>query len=59
MTGLSIEIVGEGYVESQSVSANTTITDSSPIVVKLKTPEEKYTQVNEEPDEESESLPQD
>lgn len=59
MSGLSIEIVGEGFVESQSVSANTTIVDSSPIVVKLKTPEEKYTQIIEEPTEEEEILPQD
>ncbi len=60
LSGLSIEIVGEGYVESQSVSANTTIVDSSPIVVKLKTPEEMYTQIIEEQaTEESEILPQD
>lgn len=59
MSGLPIEIVGEGYVESQSVSANTTVVDSSPIVVKLRTPEEKYTQLTEDSTEESETLPQD
>lgn len=44
MSGLPIEVSGQGYVVSQSVSAGTIITDSSPIVVKLKTPEEKYKQ---------------
>lgn len=42
LSKLPIEIVGEGYVESQSVSQGTPITDDSPIVVKLKTPEEKH-----------------
>ncbi|KGR92165.1 penicillin-binding protein [Ureibacillus massiliensis 4400831 = CIP 108448 = CCUG 49529] len=42
LSGLEIEIVGEGYVESQSVSANTVVNNSSPIVVKLKTPEETF-----------------
>ncbi len=42
MSGLPIEIVGEGYVTSQSVSPNQSITDNSPIVVKLMTPEEMY-----------------
>ncbi|MFP3500330.1 hypothetical protein SB759_39595, partial [Pseudomonas sp. SIMBA_059] len=37
MSGLPIEIVGDGYVESQSVSPNTVVYDTSPIVVKLKT----------------------
>lgn len=44
MSGLSIEISGQGYVISQSVTPNTEIHDTSPIVVKLKTPEEKYNQ---------------
>jgi penicillin-binding protein 2B len=56
MSGINLEIVGEGYVESQSVSENTVITDSSPIVVKLKTPEESFVQ-NEEGT--KEELPQD
>lgn len=43
MSGLPIEVVGEGYVTSQSVSPNHLIEDSSPIVVKLMTPEENYT----------------
>lgn len=58
MSGLPIEIVGEGYVESQSVSANTIITDTAPIVVNLKTPKEMFTPLIKEISEE-ESLPQD
>ena len=42
LSKLPIEIVGEGYVESQSISQGTVIVDESPIVVKLKTPEEKH-----------------
>lgn len=42
MANLEIEVVGEGFVASQSVSAGTVISDSSPIVVKLKTPAESY-----------------
>lgn len=67
LSKLPIEIVGEGYVESQSVSQGTPITDDSPIVVKLKTPEEKHLtppaedmELEEKEDEEfSEELPQD
>ena len=67
LSKLPIEIVGEGYVESQSVSQGTPITDDSPIVVKLKTPEEKHLtppaedmELEEEKDEEfTEELPQD
>ncbi|TSI11512.1 penicillin-binding transpeptidase domain-containing protein [Lysinibacillus sp. BW-2-10] len=59
MSGLPIETVGEGYVESQSVSPNTIVVDSSPIVVKLKTPEEMYTEPLEETSAEGEILPQD
>ena len=43
MSGLPIEVVGEGYVTSQSVSPNHLIEDSSPIVVKLMTPEQNFT----------------
>ena len=42
MSGLPIELVGEGYVTSQSVSPNHVITDNAPIVVKLMTPEQIY-----------------
>jgi len=63
MSGLPIEIVGEGYVESQSVSPGLTITDSAPIVVKLKTPEEHYKpqldKVSQENVNNDEKLPQD
>ena len=67
LTKLPIEIFGEGYVESQSVSEGTTVDNESPIVVKLKTPQEKYSTLqvenldseqNEEQNEE-EVLPQD
>ncbi len=57
MSGLPIEIVGEGYVYSQSASADTTVGDSSPIVVKLRTPSENFQSV--ETNTEEEALPQD
>ena len=60
MSGLSIEIVGEGYVESQSVSADTVIGEGSPIVVQLRTPKDTYsTPTSEETTAEDEELPQD
>ena len=31
LSGLSIEVVGEGYVESQSVSPGVVITDTAPL----------------------------
>ncbi|KOS69577.1 penicillin-binding protein [Lysinibacillus contaminans] len=40
MSGLNIEVVGEGFAVSQSASAGTVISDSAPIVVKLETPAE-------------------
>ncbi|QPQ37035.1 penicillin-binding protein [Lysinibacillus sp. JNUCC-52] len=51
MSGLQIEVVGEGFAVSQSVSAGTVISDSSPIVVKLKTPAESFVQDVEAPSE--------
>lgn len=51
MANLEIEVVGEGFVASQSVSAGTVISDSSPIVVKLKTPAESFKQDVENPPE--------
>ena len=59
MSGLPIEIVGEGFVDTQSVSANTIITDDSPIVVQLRTPEETYSSIQKENGEDGEELPQD
>ncbi|MGM9951494.1 MAG: penicillin-binding protein [Lysinibacillus sp.] len=57
MSGLPIEIVGEGYVYSQSASVGTTVGDGSPIVVKLRKPEESFQPT--ETDTEEEALPQD
>ncbi|PJO40806.1 penicillin-binding protein [Lysinibacillus xylanilyticus] len=51
MANSEIEVVGEGFVASQSVSAGTVISDSSPIVVKLKTPAESFKQDVETPPE--------
>lgn len=51
MANLEMEVVGEGFVASQSVSAGTVISDSSPIVVKLKTPAESFKQDVETPPE--------
>ncbi|CAM5187638.1 Penicillin-binding protein 2B OS=Ureibacillus acetophenoni OX=614649 GN=SAMN05877842_101375 PE=3 SV=1 [Ureibacillus acetophenoni] len=59
MSGLEIEISGEGYVESQSVSKGAIITDSSPIVVNLKTPEQIYLSPKDDETLEEEDLPQD
>ena len=57
MSGLPLEIVGEGYVYNQSASPNTIVMDSSPIVVKLRTPKESFNVIETETDEEQ--LPQD
>ncbi|WP_409368250.1 penicillin-binding protein [Lysinibacillus sp. 38-6] len=51
MSSLQIEVAGEGFAVSQSVSAGTIITDSAPIVVKLKTPAESFVQDVETPSE--------
>lgn len=51
MANLEIEVVGEGFVASQSVSAGTVISDNSPIVVKLKTPAESFKKDVETPSE--------
>ncbi|MGY3188248.1 penicillin-binding protein [Lysinibacillus sp. TE18511] len=51
MANLEIEVVGEGFVASQSVSAGTVISDKSPIVVKLKTPAESFKKDVETPSE--------
>ena len=60
MSKLPIEIVGEGFVESQSATPNEAVLDTSPIVVKLKTPEERFSMPTEQLlDEDEEILPQD
>ncbi|MGE7948258.1 penicillin-binding protein [Lysinibacillus sp. NPDC093688] len=51
LADLEIEVVGEGFVASQSVSAGTVISDRSPIVVKLKTPAESFIKEVETPSE--------
>ncbi|MFB7158941.1 penicillin-binding transpeptidase domain-containing protein [Lysinibacillus sp. NPDC056232] len=51
LANLEIEVVGEGFVTSQSVSAGTVISDRSPIVVKLKTPAESFVKDVETPPE--------
>ncbi|MFC9538462.1 penicillin-binding transpeptidase domain-containing protein [Lysinibacillus sp. NPDC056959] len=48
---LELEVVGEGFVASQSVSAGTVVSDRSPIVVKLKTPAESFIKDVEAPTE--------
>ncbi|MGE8033812.1 penicillin-binding protein [Lysinibacillus sp. KCTC 33748] len=48
---LELEVVGEGFVASQSISAGTVISDRSPIVVKLKTPAESFIKDVEAPTE--------
>lgn len=48
LTGLSIETNGEGFVVSQSVSAGTQVTENTTIVLRLQTPEERFTPQPEE-----------
>lgn len=43
LSGLNMEVVGEGYVVSQSVTKGTITDDQTPIVIKLETPEETNT----------------
>ena len=52
LSKLPIEIVGEGFVTSQSVSPNMVIEDNAPIVVNLMTPEQSYTNTPIEPESE-------
>jgi len=54
LSGLNIEVVGDGFVVSQSVPNGTVSKEQTPIVLKLQTPEEtnknakKETEVDEE-----------
>lgn len=48
LTGLSIETNGQGFVVSQSVSAGTQVTENTTIVLRLQTPEERFTPKPEE-----------
>jgi len=60
LSGLNIEVVGEGYVISQSVTKGTVTNDQTPIVIKLETPEETNIKVDSPPlVEGEETLPQD
>lgn len=59
LSGLSIEIVGDGYVSSQSISSGTLMTDNGPIVLKLETPEESHSKSEKSEEDAEEELPQD
>ena len=57
LANVPIEIIGEGFVTSQSLTAGSVVSDSTPIVVQLSTPEESVNANLE--DETGEELPQD
>ncbi|WP_424472381.1 penicillin-binding transpeptidase domain-containing protein [Paenisporosarcina sp.] len=60
LSGLNIEVVGEGYVVSQSVSKGSVVNAQNPIVIKLETPEETNIKKKQPPVKEGEeTLPQD
>lgn len=42
LSGLSLEVVGQGYAISQSLSAGSAITEGEPVVVRLQTPADSY-----------------
>lgn len=42
LSGLSLEIVGQGYAVNQSLSAGSSLTSGEPVVVRLQTPEDSY-----------------
>ncbi|MTD30330.1 penicillin-binding protein [Planomicrobium sp. YIM 101495] len=57
LSGLSLEIAGEGYASGQSLSAGTIITNGEPIVIQLQTPEDAYkNQMLDGPEGDPESL---
>lgn len=56
MSGLNLEVAGEGFAVSQSVSAGTVISDNAPIVVKLETPDEIISDVEVLPEGEIEDI---
>ncbi len=57
LSNVPIEIVGEGFVTSQSLTAGSIVSDTSPIVVQLATPKE--TAIVPKIEEEAETVPQD
>ncbi|MGE7978040.1 penicillin-binding protein [Psychrobacillus sp. NPDC093200] len=63
LSGLPIEIIGDGYVSKQSLTAGSIVTSETPIVVQLSTPQEVADPVVEKEEteevEETEQLPQD
>jgi penicillin-binding protein 2B len=60
LSGLNIEVVGNGYVVSQSVSKGTVTNELAPIVIKLETPEVTNKKAKKETEKEGEEkLPQD
>ena len=60
LSGLNIEVVGNGYVVSQSVSKGTVTNEQAPIVIKLETPEVTNKKAKKEIEKEGEEkLPQD
>lgn len=42
LSGLSLEIVGDGFASSQSLTPGSTIADGEPVVVQMLTPEESF-----------------
>ncbi|MFC0229714.1 penicillin-binding protein [Bhargavaea ullalensis] len=54
LSGLSIEMHGEGYAASQSASAGTVPGSDAPIVVKFETPDEQHSAKEEAPSDEEE-----
>ncbi|KZE38237.1 penicillin-binding protein [Bhargavaea cecembensis] len=59
MTGMTIELSGEGYAVSQSVSAGSPGDPSAPVVIQLETPEEGVFTNGQEEVPEEEQLPLD
>lgn len=57
LSGLNIEVVGDGYVVSQSVTKGTKSKEQTPIVIKLQTPEETNKNVSKETEEDEEETP--
>ena len=42
LSGLSLEIAGQGYAVSQSLSKGAEVTENEPVVIQLQTPEESF-----------------
>ena len=60
LSGLNIEVVGDGYVTEQSVSEGAIVNPSEPVVIKLMTPQQLYlTDPPEFPEEPEEILDED